>query len=122
LSWQLKIEAVDVIEGSQFGCNAPAIGSAKKFGVRYRYCVDFIRKNLWPCKGPDQKSSAAGSARRAVRAEKQEKLLRFLGLVSVRSLSWLGLKILVSVVRFRPRPPNANEINGLRVMRNPFFI
>jgi len=39
------------------------IGSAPRFGVRYRYAVDSIRENLWRCIRPDQKSSAAGSVR-----------------------------------------------------------
>ena len=87
------------------------IGSAQKFGVRYRYCVDSIQENLWPCNFRARKSSAAGSASGEVRAEKLKNSLRFFNLASKVSKRSLELKILVSVVRFRPRPPNTKSLS-----------
>ena len=67
------------------------LGSAKKFGVRYRYCVDFIRKNLWPCKQPDQESSAAGSVKAREQGREGKKAVTILRLSPVRkpAVAWI---------------------------------
>ena len=44
-----------------------------------------------------------------MRDTEQEKVLRFFGLQSRYRLGCQVLKILVSVVRFRPRPPNPEK-------------